>query len=442
MTEDQQPDRPPDQPDGEDSRVLGTGSSPISAGDRGDDDDLRELFRVSAPPASPVDIDRLWLAARAGRSSRARLAWPHGMHRSGSVPDRAATVFLPTRRIMITTLKIATATLMAVCGWIYFAVFPPAEASAFAEMAQKLRNAHTLSYRTSTEIPTLKAPMSMKFFFKEPNLMRLEGSGGVVTVVDGVQGKQLVLDPTSRTAMLLEGKGSEPPRGAGGLLERLRQLTQGDAKAVGEKVIGGVRALGYLVKKHGSEMTIWVDPATRLPVQMDVSDRFMGQQVRSTASDFQIDPELDDALFRLDPPAGYTVRKSASDILGMDEKTFLDPEKATADYLRNFAEKTGGRFPKRLDVLSEFDQVFPKKQVGSLLDGETLRVVQSLTRFMMATRPLNGKFGYRSEGVKLGDADKIIFWYRPEGATTYRALYGDLHAADVPEDKLPVAPKP
>jgi hypothetical protein len=30
--------------------------------------------------------------------------------------------------------------------------------------------------------------------------------------------------------------------------------------------------------------------------------------------------------------------------------------------------------------------------------------------------------------------------YRPEGATQYRALYGDLHAADVSEDKLPEKP--
>ena len=60
----------------------------------------------------------------------------------------------------------------------------------------------------------------------------------------------------------------------------------------------------------------------------------------------------------------------------------------------------------------------------------------------MATRSLKDGFGYRSEGVKLGDADKILFWYRPDGGAQYRALYGDLHAADVPADKLPEKPKP
>jgi hypothetical protein len=61
---------------------------------------------------------------------------------------------------------------------------------------------------------------------------------------------------------------------------------------------------------------------------------------------------------------------------------------------------------------------------------------------MIATRSLKAGFGYRADGVKLGDADKILFWYRPDGAASYRALYGDLHAGDVSEDKLPEKPKP
>lgn len=41
-----------------------------------------------------------------------------------------------------------------------------------------------------------------------------------------------------------------------------------------------------------------------------------------------------------------------------------------------------------------------------------------------------------------GDAAKIVFWYKPEGSDKYRALFGDLHAADVTADQLPEKPKP
>jgi hypothetical protein len=55
-----------------------------------------------------------------------------------------------------------------------------------------------------------------------------------------------------------------------------------------------------------------------------------------------------------------------------------------------------------------------------------------------------GDYGYRPEGVKLGDAGKILFWFRRSGSDGYRAIYGDLHAADVAADQLPqqTGPRP
>jgi hypothetical protein len=37
---------------------------------------------------------------------------------------------------------------------------------------------------------------------------------------------------------------------------------------------------------------------------------------------------------------------------------------------------------------------------------------------------------------------QIIFWYQPKDKQTYRALFGDLHAADVTLDQLPAVEKP
>ncbi len=49
---------------------------------------------------------------------------------------------------------------------------------------------------------------------------------------------------------------------------------------------------------------------------------------------------------------------------------------------------------------------------------------------------------YQPESVKLGDAGKILLWYKPEGKETYRAIYGDLHVAELTADQLPAAEKP
>jgi outer membrane lipoprotein-sorting protein len=358
----------------------------------------------------------------------------------------SATPFLSSTTVK-SALKVAAAVLVAAGGVLYFALAPTAKATtAFAELAQKLRNAHTLSHRMTIEGPDLKTTFKGRYFFKEPKLMRNELDGGVVSILDGARAKQLILDPAAKSALLIESKAPEPAAAApaaGGLIESLRQLTEGDAKAVGEKVIGTVRARGYLVNKLGVEMTIWVDPGTRLPLRIECLDHSQGKEFRMTLTDFQIDPVLDDALFSLDLPAGYALRKEESNIFGMDDKTFLDPEKAASDLLRLFAEKAGGAFPKRLDDASEYQKLLPKQADQSKLpSGEMLKVLHSYTRFVMAIRTLKAGFGYRSEGVKLGDADKIVFWYRPEGAANYRAIYGDLHAGEVAEDKLPEKPKP
>jgi outer membrane lipoprotein-sorting protein len=338
--------------------------------DPDDHEDLRALFHATAPTMPPVDVEALV------RRFVRPFSW---------------------RPTMAFAMKIAAAALLAAGGWFYFMVLPSAEATAFAEAAQKLRDAHTLSYRVTTESPELNLPLTLRFLFKEPSLMRTETEGGVITILDGSQGKQLLLDKNNKTALLMEGKRQQTPGGAGvGMIDRLRKLTNGDAKQVGEKTIGGVQALGYLVKNLGVEMTIWVDPATKLPVRFDMSDRFQGKEVKSTAADFQIDPDLDEALFRIEVPAGYTLRKAESDFLGMDEKTFLNPEKAAEDLLRRFAKKTGGIFPKKLDDFAELGQLFPKKP-GAIPDPERLSMAQTVGRFLMATRPLKGGFGYRSE---------------------------------------------
>ncbi len=45
---------------------------------------------------------------------------------------------------------------------------------------------------------------------------------------------------------------------------------------------------------------------------------------------------------------------------------------------------------------------------------------------------------YVGEGVKLGDADKPVCWWRAEGSTTvYRMIYGDLSIRDVDAADLP-----
>jgi outer membrane lipoprotein-sorting protein len=357
---------------------------------------------------------------------------------------------LPRKRTMIVLLKVAAAVVLATGGISYFAPPPAGPMAAFAQAAVRLREAETLSYKMTMNLPEQKMPMTMKCIFRSPSLARAEVPGGVVTILDVSQGKTLVLQPASKSALLLEGK---TPLGPGGknkkpgldFIDHLRTLEKDEGVAVGERTIDGVKTRGFKVKKPDVEMTYWIDPKTGIPALVETQTNLLGKEYRGTLSDFAINPPLDDALFSLKPPEGYTLQKADADFLGdlEDDKKFLNLEDAAIQLLKRYAEKSGGKFPAKIDDLSMFETLEPKKKVpGALPDPEAFQTGMILVRFMMASRKSEGTYGYKADGVKLGDADTIVFWSRPKGSEKYRAVYGDLHAAEVSADKLPEKPKP
>src|SRR5262249_6073419 len=123
----------------------------------------------------------------------------------------------------------------------------------------------------------------------------------------------------------------------------------------------------------------------------------------------------------------------------------LTPEESLVRMLRFYADTAGGRFPKRLDdPLAFFKHVREVRgeKAKDKTSPEDMRFMANTVRALMFVANVKGKYGYKPDGVKLGDADKLLFWYRPVGAAKYRALYGDLHWADLTTDQLPEIPKP
>ena len=48
-----------------------------------------------------------------------------------------------------------------------------------------------------------------------------------------------------------------------------------------------------------------------------------------------------------------------------------------------------------------------------------------------------GQWHYAGAGVKLGDASKAVYWYKPKGTSTWRVIYGDLSVKEVAQENLP-----
>ncbi len=199
-------------------------------------------------------------------------------------------------------------------------------------------------------------PMKMKLFFKEPKSMRMEtqvAEGGSTTVFDGTRGRMLTLDPARKSAIVFEMANPKEDF-VTKTVESLRNLPGKDAKPAGKERIGDVEAEGYRVVQDGLPVLAWVDPKTRLPLRIDVVARIGDKEVKATLTDFRLDPPLDDALFRTEPPAGYSLQTINGGTL------FAKPEEVVPRLLRAYAELHEGAFPKRLDDPDAFASLFPK----------------------------------------------------------------------------------
>jgi outer membrane lipoprotein-sorting protein len=336
--------------------------------------------------------------------------------------------------------KFAAAVLAAAGGlFTYIGPAPPAEALAFAEVAGRLHDARTLAVRQTLELPGAREPLKFRLLFKEPGLFRAEQlPGGAVMVMDQRANKTLVLDPAAKSAVLVTGKPPEDraaPAGGVALVENLRKLADKKGEAAGKKRVGDVEAQGFRVRSPDVDLTVWADPKTKRPVLVESTARVQGKEFRSTLSDFELDPRLDDSLFKLDAPEGYKLAKRES---GPE-----DPAEDVARLLRLYAERSGGTFPDRLDDWAAYDKQFAKAKTKwqGPADPDLVQAVQVIVRVQLFLLRAKGDYGYRPSGVKLGDKEKVLFWYRPEGAAKYRAVYGDLRVADVTADQLPEKPK-
>ncbi|HZW31464.1 MAG TPA: DUF2092 domain-containing protein [Isosphaeraceae bacterium] len=350
------------------------------------------------------------------------------------------------RTTMMTALKIAGAVLASAGGLLYFAGLPPASATAeFTEAARKLQDAQTLSLRETMTIAGQANPATARLFYKVPGLMRAEEepAGGAVSILDLSRGKVLFLNPADKSAILLEeppaqGEGGGPgPRRdlAASMIDEMRRLGGKEGQAAGEKVIGNVRTRGYRVKEQGQDLTVWVDPQKKLPVQIEISGRTGNRDFQATFADIRLDPVLDDALFSFDPPAGYALRKAGT-------KLMMTPEEAVVRRLRTYADAHDGRFPARLDDFTDSQKPASTKKPKGAVEPGAFEVAIAAAHVAAFCQKMKDHYGYKPEGVKLGDARTILFWYQPEGQTRYRAVYGDLHVGDVSADQLPEKPKP
>jgi len=355
----------------------------------------------------------------------------------------AAGTALKLRRIIMKSsiTKLAAAAVIITAVLIGISQLAGSGAAAvFASVVEQLHNARTMTYSVVTHTPVEGMPtVRTEMAFKEPAYMRTTTADGFVTVMDWNQVRGIIIWPTRKQFINFETTNfrHDPEKDPFMVIENLKALPCKADQVLGKKDIDGRVLQGFRVVEESVINTIWIDPKTRelVRVEMEFTN---APGMNKIMTDFQFNVELDDSLFSLTPPEGFTPLEVQADVSKLTEQDLID-------YLRSWSSWTkDGMFPPTL-VGAELPKIAAEMaRQGKFGEGQTTeqqRGQDAITMYrgiMFVTQlPAESNWRYAGENVSYGDADTPIFWYRPEGSETYRVIYGDLSVRDVAPESLP-----
>jgi len=355
-----------------------------------------------------------------------------------------------------TFTKIAAAAVIIIAALIGILQFG-GSAPAFAEVVEPLLTARTATCKVTINLKG-EPPQIRDYMFMEPGHWRQVMPSGVIRIRH--DGQRMDLYPVEKKAIIYEMTNipedkQRPENWFKKIRERIRQAKENEDESVtflGKQKINGIRVIGYRIvnKLDMADMTVWADAETLLPTWIECSLAGSIPKVEGTIiySDIVFNEELDESLFSIQVPEGYESQTMQYDY----EPRKRPGEEDLIQALSLWSDKNGGKFPSELNMKAavELLQLLKEKmglkfEKGKAKDisnpnlHEFYRIRRKIFRGIGFVQylPPESDWHYAGEGVKFGEAEKPICWYRIEDSETYHVIYGDLSINDVTPKDLP-----
>jgi len=338
----------------------------------------------------------------------------------------------------VTKIAAAAVIIVSVAAGMYF-LGVPTESVAWADVVRPILTARTVVFNVipiEGENGPITRVMNMGTQRVRGEVLSADGKTVQVIILDYDTFRMLQLIPSKKKAVVIDLK--DLPEEPENILEELRNVVteiQNDpeisVEQLGEEEIDGQLATGFRARNPDGEFTVWADPETALPIRIEQQWR----QMQFVYTDFQFDIEMDESLFSMEIPEGY------SELPGGELRIASSTEKDLVETLRIWAEVIlDDAFPEDLSAQVYVDDVKKNlKKFANLQDKEKMELAMKMGPgfiFVQLLKPEND-WHYVGKNVKLGDSESPVCWYRPEGSETYRVIYGDLSVKDVAAENLP-----
>ncbi len=216
--------------------------------------------------------------------------------------------------------------------------------TAFAAAIDTIKNARTFSCIVITDglyddngTPK-KFQYKNKIMFKEPDLERREELAspwpeeeGKTTITNYRKKQVLTIIPAQKTAELYDI--SDDTELNTSIREWLIEQSLGEFDDLGNVELNGKIVLKIQSTGEGLIYTIWIDPKTNYPVQIELK---LPEQnfIPILYTSIQIDTELDDKLFSLEPPEGYEFKYK--DVAKREDSHKVDTKSQTSGKQKAF----------------------------------------------------------------------------------------------------------
>lgn len=334
------------------------------------------------------------------------------------------------------TTKLATAAAMIIIA-VLIGLNPFRTSVTFAEVIEPILNARTVAF--DLFVGEDETGPVIHDIVKDSLIRRTMSNIETIMIIDLDNAKMLILDPQQNNAAYVEIKGplKEATRSylrlVREIIAKLKDHPEWHVTELGQQEIDGQRAVGFHVSGGDQQLTVWADRKLAVPIRMELR---RAQSVLAIFKNIEFDVLVDDSLVSMDAPDGYTLSQDELNLGDFNEQDLIETLRMWAELLLD------GRFPDHLSaewIMKKVPVLGEKIDELDVSEEEKIQLGTRLGRgliFFQFLRHQN-EYHYAGKGVKLGDAEKAIFWYRPKSSDNYRVIYGDLSVKDVALDELP-----
>ncbi|MHC4131488.1 MAG: LolA family protein [Planctomycetota bacterium] len=338
--------------------------------------------------------------------------------------------------------KLAAAAIIIIALVLGFNLFlNSTEGVAFADVIQPFLSARTATFTVTIEGEGMPV-QQFDGMFMAPGKMRQASPSGGGVIIDLEAGKIVTLLDQINQAIVVEMTNIPEEPGSLNFFEDIRnRILQAEpfedesVEFLGQQQLNGQNVIVYRVDKLNLHGTVWANPETKMPVQLEI----YVEPMTVTMSDVVFDVELDESLFDQTIPEGYEVKTLKQDLSEPDEDDLIESFRIWTEYM-------DGKFPSKMEssavnefVMYQQEKLIAQGQEPSMdMITDMQQVIIDMTRGFLLTQSLpEDTWEYAGEDAEFGDETKAIFWYLHEGSETYRVIYADLHVEDVAPEDLP-----